>query len=108
MDGALHASSDLLARGPVLLAVYKIGCPTCQLTLPFLERMHAAGGALQIVGISQDNRFGTERFQSSYQLTPPLTARSRRDGYRVSNAFGIGARLAVPDRAGFGVISMGA
>jgi peroxiredoxin len=106
MDGAAHASSDLLARGPVLLAVYKIGCPTCQLTLPFLERLHQAGGALQIVGISQDNRFGTERFQSTYQLTLPSLLDREEDGYRVSNAFGIARVPALfliePD----GVISM--
>ena len=31
---------DLLARGPALLVFVKEGCPTCQYTLPFLERMY--------------------------------------------------------------------
>ena len=108
MDGATHTLSDLLARGPLLLAIYKVGCPTCQLTLPFLERIHSAGGALRIVGISQDNRFGTDRFQSTYRLTLPSLLDREEDGYPVSNAFGI-ARVPTlfviePD----GVISMAA
>ena len=31
---------DLLVSGPVLLAFFKVTCPTCQLTFPFLERLH--------------------------------------------------------------------
>jgi len=89
LDGTRHSLSDLLTRGPVLVALYKIGCPTCQLTLPFLERIHAGGGALQIVGVSQDNELGTRRFQSSLKLTLPSLLDREEDGYRVSNAFGI-------------------
>jgi len=106
VDGVRQSLSDLLTRGPVLVAMYKIGCPTCQLTLPFLERIHVGGGALQIVGVSQDNELGTRRFQSSLKLTLPSLLDREEDGYRVSNAFGI-ARvptlfLIEPD----GVISM--
>ncbi|SRR5258706_1567386 len=108
MDGTPHALSDLLAQGPVLLALYKIGCPTCQLMLPFLERIHAARGSLQIVGISQDNELGTRRFQSAFQLTLPMLLDREEDGYQVSNAFGIvrvpTLFLIEPD----GVISMAA
>ncbi len=38
---------DILGKGPALLAFYKISCPVCQLTAPYLERL-AAGSALQV------------------------------------------------------------
>jgi len=31
---------ELVAKGPALLVFVKEGCPTCQYTLPFLERMY--------------------------------------------------------------------
>lgn len=89
MDGGRHSLAGLLAQGPVLLALYKIGCPTCQLTLPFLERIHVGGNSLQVVGVSQDNNLGTRRFQSTYRLTLPSLLDREEDGYPVSNAFGI-------------------
>ena len=39
---------------PVLLAFFKINCPTCQLTFPFLQRLADRGGP-RIVGVSQDD-----------------------------------------------------
>ena len=39
LDGTQVAVSDLLARGPVLAAFFKVSCPTCQYTFPFLQRM---------------------------------------------------------------------
>ena len=108
MDGARSSLSDLLTGGPVLVALYKVGCPTCQLMLPFLERIHAGGGALQVVGISQDHELATRRLQSSLKLTLPSLLDREEDGYRVSNAFGIirvpTLFLIEPD----GVISMAA
>ena len=87
LNGAPHSLSDLLSRGPVLLALYKIGCPVCQLTLPFLDRM--TGGNLQIVAISQDNASGTRRFQTKFGVTLPTLLDPEEDSYPVSNAFGI-------------------
>jgi peroxiredoxin len=39
LSGEKHTLADILERGPVLLALYKISCPVCQLTLPYLERI---------------------------------------------------------------------
>jgi peroxiredoxin len=86
-SGRKVALSDILARGPALLALYKISCPVCQLTLPYLERM--AQGAIQMVGISQDDARGTGRFQQTYGLTIPALLDREDAGYPVSNAFGI-------------------
>jgi peroxiredoxin len=86
--GASHKLADELANGPVLLALYKIGCPVCQLTLPYLNRLPTAG-KLQVIAISQDNETGTERFRSNYGVTLPTLLDREEDGYAVSNAFGI-------------------
>ncbi len=88
MSGGKHMLSDVLERGPALLVLYKISCPVCQLTLPYLDRI--ARGSLQVIGISQDDERATARFQSTFGVTKMETLFDRdRDGYPVSNAFGI-------------------
>ena len=46
------------ARGrPLLLVFFETDCPTCLLTLPYLNRLEEAlGDTLLIVAISQDSR----------------------------------------------------
>jgi peroxiredoxin len=87
LDGATHSLTGILARGPVLLAFYKISCPVCQLTLPFLERI--VKGSLQIVAISQDDAHGTRRFQKKFGVAMPTLLDREEEGYPVSNAFRI-------------------
>ena|SRR6266403_1780641 len=86
-SGRKLALSDILARGPALLALYKISCPVCQLTAPYLERL--SKGSLQVIAISQDDARGTVRFQQTYGLTMPTLLDPEEAGYPVSNAFGI-------------------
>jgi peroxiredoxin len=87
LSGEKHTLGDILKRGPVLIALYKISCPVCQSTLPYLERM--VGGAVQVIGISQDDERGTHRFLKTHSLTMPTLLDREEDGYPVSNAFGI-------------------
>jgi peroxiredoxin len=77
----------MLSRGPVLVVFFKISCPVCQMTLPFLNRV--ASGGLQIVAISQDDASSTKRFQSRFGVSLPTLLDREEDGYPVSNAFGI-------------------
>ena len=86
LDGVSHSLAAILQRGPVLLILYKISCPVCQLTLPFLNRI--ASGSLQIVAVSQDDPAATRRFQAKFGVLPTLLDREE-EGYPVSNAFGI-------------------
>ncbi len=79
--------AEILSRGPVLLVFYKISCPTCQFTLPFLERI--AKVYVKIVAISQDDAAGTNRFQDRFRVTMPTLLDSEDQGYPASNAFGI-------------------
>jgi peroxiredoxin len=76
--------TSLLERGPVLLAFFKVSCPVCQLTFPFLERI---SGMVPILGISQDGPETTDEFRRAFRLTFPIV---RDDGrYTASNAYGL-------------------
>ncbi len=79
-----------LTRGPVLLGFFKVDCPVCQFTFPFLERLHQAGGGrIQFYGVSQDGARASEDFNRSYKVSFPTLLDDSRGGYPVSNAFGI-------------------
>lgn len=81
--------SKLLQKGPVLAAFYKVSCPVCQLTLPFLERIHKTYGneTVAILGISQDDAADTKEFRAEYKLTFPSLIDA--EDYAVSNAYGL-------------------
>jgi thiol-disulfide isomerase/thioredoxin len=74
-----------IPEGPVLVVLFKISCPTCQLTLPYLNRL---GNALPVVGISQNNAADTERFREAFSIQYPLYLDDPK-GYPVSNGFKI-------------------
>ncbi|MGD1070136.1 MAG: TlpA disulfide reductase family protein [Bryobacteraceae bacterium] len=90
LAGKKWSLAEALKRGPVLLAFFKISCPTCQLTFPFLQRLADGGGkeAPQLVAVSQDDAADTAQFNKRFNLSmrtvldPPRT-------YPASNAFGI-------------------
>ena len=88
--GAKRTLGEILARGPALLALFKVSCPVCQYTFPFLERLHqgAKPGAVQIVGISQDKADATTEFCREYGVTF-TTLLDDPARYPVSNAFAI-------------------
>ena len=80
--------AEIAAQGPALLAFFKISCPVCQLTFPFLERVHQAG-TLPVYGISQNDARGTRDFAARYRTTLPMLLDSEHSGFPVSNAYGI-------------------
>ena len=45
LDGKRFSLGEELASGPVVLAFFKVSCPTCQYAFPFLERLHKAYGS---------------------------------------------------------------
>jgi peroxiredoxin len=83
--------AGLLADGPVLLAFFKSTCPVCQMTLPFLERIHAGRnpGSLAIYGVSQDDAATTQEFAGEFGITLPLLLDTEESGYPASNAYGL-------------------
>jgi peroxiredoxin len=78
-----------LQKGPVLAAFFKVSCPTCQYTFPFLERLYKShGDKVAIVGISQNNEAETAAFLKEFGVSFP-TLLDDPNGYVVSNAYGL-------------------
>lgn len=77
-----------IAAGPAVLAFFKVSCPVCQMTLPFLERIHTAG-VLKIYGISQNDAADTREFMRDFGLSFPMLLDSEDDDFPASNAYGI-------------------
>jgi peroxiredoxin len=89
LDQKEYSLRPLLERGPVVAAFFKISCPVCQFTFPFLERLHKRYGSsgATFLGISQDDARATKSFASEYGVTFPMVLDA--DGYPVSNAYGL-------------------
>lgn len=90
IDGKSFSLRDALARGPVVLAFFKISCPVCQYAFPFLERVFKSYGDRNatLVGISQNGRKDTQAFIKEYGLTFPMLLDDT-DTYPASNAYGL-------------------
>src|ERR1019366_5258435 len=65
LEGEDATLAEWTARGRVLLVFFKVSCPVCQLSMPFLERMHGSG-RLAICGISQNDAADTRGFQHGF------------------------------------------
>ncbi|MGH9508679.1 MAG: peroxiredoxin family protein, partial [Terriglobales bacterium] len=54
LDGSPFSLEAARKRGPVIAAFFKVSCPTCQYTFPFLERIHKAypGEKITVLGVS--------------------------------------------------------
>lgn len=87
LDGGAESLAGLKAR-PTVLAFFKVSCPTCQLTLPFLERI-AQSNALSLRAVSQDDAKLSAGFNSEYGITFPTLLDSAAAGYPASNAYEI-------------------
>jgi peroxiredoxin len=89
IDGAPVALSELLADGPVLLVLFKVTCPVCQMAMPYLERFAQGATGIRVVGISQDGVEPTRQFNQRFGVTFPVLLDASAAGYPVSNGFGI-------------------
>lgn len=90
MDGKRFSLHEELARGPVVLAFFKVSCPTCQYAFPFLERLHKAYGqkGVKLLGVSQNNAKDTAAFTKEFGVTFPVLLDDT-EKYPVSNAYGL-------------------
>jgi peroxiredoxin len=89
LDGKEYSLASLLERGPVVVGFFKISCPVCQFTFPFLQRIYErfAGKNVSVIGVSQDEMRDTKEFNQEYRIKFPTLLDE--DGYPVSNAFGL-------------------
>lgn len=87
--GETISLADALKKGPVVAAFFKITCPVCQFTFPFIERLYQAhsGDAVTFVGISQNDAAETKKFLAEYGVTFPTVTDEH--GYPVSNRYGL-------------------
>jgi len=90
LDGKEYSLGALMERGPMVAAFFKISCPVCQFTFPFLERLYKqyGGEGATFLGISQDDARATAKFAKEYGVTFPMVIDDE-DGYVVSNAYGL-------------------
>lgn len=90
LNGGTFSLRQALQRGPVLLAFFKISCPVCQFTMPYVERLYKAyaGQDITVIGVSQDDASSTRRFAEEYTLTMPI-ALDDTQNYPVSNQYGL-------------------
>jgi peroxiredoxin len=84
LDGGSRSLEEILARGPAVLAFFKVSCPVCQMTWPYLEKLHRGG--LQIVGISQDKEAATRSYIQEFGATFPHLLDDPKQ-YAASNAY---------------------
>lgn len=92
LDGKEYSLAALLEHGgPVLAAFYKVSCPVCQFTFPFLERLYKryGNGSATIFGISQDDAAATKAFAKEYGITFPMALDEKQKEYPASNAYGL-------------------
>jgi peroxiredoxin len=89
LDGKAHTLASLLQDGPVVLAFFKISCPVCQFTFPFLQRIaeRFEGKSVSVVGVSQDDVRDTRDFNREYGVK--FTTLVDSNGYPASNAYGL-------------------
>jgi peroxiredoxin len=73
-DGKSYSLQEGLKHGPVLAAFFKIACPVCQYTFPFLERLYQQlrASGVQIWGISQDGFKDSQGFARDYSVAFPI------------------------------------
>ncbi|HEY1242666.1 MAG TPA: TlpA disulfide reductase family protein [Bryobacteraceae bacterium] len=88
LDGGEVTLGEMTAQGPVVLAFFKVNCPVCQLTFPYLERIQSPG-QLPVYGISQNCPEDTQDFNRHFGITFPTLLDTEGSGFPVSNAFGI-------------------
>jgi peroxiredoxin len=84
--GELVSSSRYAAQVPYTVVFFKVTCPTCQLALPFLQRVESPE---RLLIVSQDPPEPTAQFAAKFNA--PLVYHFDRaaDNYPASNAYGI-------------------
>ena len=89
LDGNSYSLDALRQKGPVVAAFFKVSCPVCQFTFPFVERLYKlyGGDGVTFLGISQDDARATKDFARQYGVSFPIALDEK--GYPASNAYGL-------------------
>ncbi|MBD3218637.1 MAG: redoxin domain-containing protein [candidate division Zixibacteria bacterium] len=87
VNGSKLSLSRQLERSPVLLIFFKHNCPTCQLTLPYLERLYSRYGDSKAAfwAIAQDDKPEASKFAEDYGINYNILLDKK--PYKVSRNF---------------------
>jgi peroxiredoxin len=90
VGGMQFSLQQALQEGPAVIAFFKVSCPVCQFSFPYLERLYQAskGKKVTFVGVSQNSHRDTEAFMNEFGVTFPV-ALENPEGYTTSNAYGL-------------------
>lgn len=73
---------------PGVLVFYKYNCPTCQLSMPYLQKIYDAyGDAFNFIAVAQDGEERTSEFIKDYRITMPVLMDQA--PYPVSSRYGL-------------------
>ena len=88
-DGQRVSLAEALKKGPVLAVFFKVNCPTCQFTMPFVERIHASysGEKFSVLGVSQNDTKDSKEFMQHFGVQFPVLIDE--SGYTISNQYGL-------------------
>jgi peroxiredoxin len=88
LEGREFSLAESLKKGPVVLSFFKVSCPVCKFTFPFLERLFQRYGKdVTFLGVSQDDVGASREFAKEFGLTFAVLTDTA--GYPVSNAYGL-------------------
>jgi peroxiredoxin len=89
LEGGTRATAGSRPRS-TLLVFFKVSCPTCQYTMPYVERLASGTNpeAPEILAISQDDAANTAQFQKRFGLSIPMLL-DPAPGYAASNRYRI-------------------
>lgn len=79
-------SSDRRKARPLVVFIWRTGCPTCRLALPFFDRLATRYPKCDVVGVSQDDASATQSYCESNSIGMRQLVDS---DLAVSRAFGL-------------------
>ena len=91
VEGKNFTLREALAKGPVVLAFFKVSCPVCQYAAPYFDRLYRAlrGSEVSVIGVSQDGPIETRSFMREFGITCEVALDDEKKHYAVSSAYGL-------------------
>jgi peroxiredoxin len=87
IDGQIYGLADALRRGPVALVFFKTTCGTCDLAIPYINRLNESYAAegWSLWTVAQDPAAQAGSYASTFGISYPVLPDT--DGFPVSRAF---------------------